>query len=457
MTFTNTWAEPFCSPTRASILTGLFSAKTGVLTYAEPLGSHHASFVTQLKQAGYSTAVFGKWHIAGLGNYPGMKPKQAGFDLFKGNLSAAINTYWNYDYQIQDADTPADKWRNEKPPIKSLPGVAPTNYAPVVKAADTIEWINAQQQANPDKPWFVWLAFNLSHATASRVPSQMIIPNADTLTREAYDELKACGGTFGTANVGKCSGEAQMRGMTNSVDTVIGKVLEAVDKLGQDTYVIYISDNGTPMYDRPNLDFIDNLYLTKKGRGKGTAFESGTRVPMAIRGPGIQKNTNTDAYVDTLDLFSTILDFAGLKAPTSVPNRKGNGATTLDSVSLAPLLFKKAKSTRDTDKGYLLTETINLMTPDHTRQAGVRNGAYKIVCTDGYASANCEFFNLLKDPLEEYPLDKPASCADYPKGKWKTSEPAWQYCRLNDVMATESFMQPGYDITLAPGPALPPK
>jgi len=453
MTFTNTWAEPFCSPTRASILTGLFSAKTGVLTYAEPLGSHHASFVQQLKQAGYSTAVFGKWHIAGLGSYPGMKPKQAGFDLFKGNLSAAINTYWNYDYQIQDADTPADKWRNEKPPIKSLPGVAPTNYAPVVKAADTIEWINAQQQANPDKPWFVWLAFNLSHATASRVPSQMIIPNADTLTREAYDELKACGGTFGTANVGECSGEAQMRGMTNSVDTVIGKVLEAVDKLGQDTYVIYISDNGTPMYGRPKLDFIDNLYITRKGRGKGTAFESGTRVPMAIRGPGIAKNSNTDAYVDTLDLFSTILDFAGLKAPTSVPNRKGNGTTTLDSVSLSPLLFKKARATRDADKGYLLTETINLMTPDRTRQAGVRNGGYKIVCTDGYESKNCEFFNLLKDPLEEYPLDKPASCDGY--SKLKTSDPAWQYCRLNEVMAKESFMQPGYDINLAPGPGLP--
>ena len=93
MAFTNTWAQPFCSPTRASILTGLFSAKTRVLSYADALDKHHLSFVQKLKdEAGYSTAIFGKWHIAGLPgkpvDYPGMKPKQAGFDLFKGNLHA---------------------------------------------------------------------------------------------------------------------------------------------------------------------------------------------------------------------------------------------------------------------------------------------------------------------------------------------------------------------------------
>ena len=462
MRFSNAWAEPFCSPTRASILTGLFSVKTRVLTYADPLDTHHQSFVQKLKDdAGYSTGLFGKWHIAGLparsGDYPGMKPKQAGFDTFRGNLSAAIKSYWDYDYQIQDADTPAEKWRTEQPPTRSLPGIAPTNYAPVVKASDAIEWIAQQEKQNPDKPWFAWLAFNLSHATAQREPSQMIIPNADTLTPDAYQEMKACGGTFGTANVGRCSGESLMRAMTNSVDTVIGKVLDAVGQLDPNTYVIYISDNGTPMYDRPNLDFIDNMYLTKKGRGKGTAFESGTRVPMAIRGPGIAKNASSDAYVDTADLFATILEFAGLAAPKMVPGSGGAGMVALDSVSLSPLLFRKAKATRDADKGYLLTETVNLMTPDKTRQAGARNGSYKIVCTNGHDAQNCEFFNVAKDPLEEYPLGKPAGCGDYASGKLRTSDPAWNYCRLNEVIAKESFMQPGYVAQDTPGPGLPPR
>jgi arylsulfatase A-like enzyme len=444
MTFSNTWAEPFCSPTRSSVLVGLFSAKTRVLTYADPLDTHHLSFVQLLKQAGYSSAVFGKWHIAGLPgkpvDYPGMKPKQAGFDLYKGALSAAIKSYWDYDYQIQDADTPADTWRSEKAPIRSLPGIAPTHYAPVVKAADTIDWITAQKKAHPDKPWFVWLAFNLSHATIQTKPSQMAVPNADTLNAAAYEEMKACGGSFGSNNVGQCTGEQLMRAMTSSLDTVLGKVLDAVDQLDQDTYVIYMSDNGTPMYGRPNLDFIDNMYLTKKGRGKGTAFQSGTRVAMAIRGPGIKRSSTSGAYVDTTDLFSTILDFAGIKAPKRVPNSGGTGEVALDSVSLVPILFHGAKETRDPHTGYLLAETVNLMTADKTRQAGARNGTYKLVCTNDYAAGSCLFYNLATDPIEEYPLDKPPSCDDYTQGKWMPVDPRWNYCRLSEIIATRSFM-----------------
>jgi len=445
MSFTNTWAQPFCSPTRASILTGLFSAKTRVLSYADALDQHHTSFVKKLKdEAGYSTAIFGKWHIAGLPgqpvDYPGMKPKQAGFDLFKGNLHAAIKTYWDYDYQVQDASSDASEWRTEAPPQRSLPGIAPTTYAPVVKAADTIEWISAQERANPDKPWFAWLAFNLSHATIARDPSQMVVPNADTLDTQALNEMKGCGGHFGSADLGACTGEQVMRAMTNSVDTVIGKVLDAVDALDENTYVIYISDNGTPMYGRPNLDFIDNMYLTKMGRGKGTTYESGTRVAMAIRGPGIAASSRSGEFVDAADLFATILNLANLEAPKTVPNSGGTAMVSVDSVSLAPLLFHKGSTIRDPNEGYLLAETLNLMTPDHTRQVGARNASYKVVCTNGSDASDCEFYNLQTDPLEEYPLAKPESCAGYESGAWKPSEPQWNYCRLTEVVKKHSFL-----------------
>src|SRR5690606_13376707 len=67
MVFTNVWAQPFCSPTRASILTGLFSSRTNVLTPADPLSQNHLSLVEVLKNDGdYSAAIIGKWHMAGV-------------------------------------------------------------------------------------------------------------------------------------------------------------------------------------------------------------------------------------------------------------------------------------------------------------------------------------------------------------------------------------------------------
>ena len=438
MVFTNAWAQPFCSPTRASILTGLFSSRTNVLTPADPLSQNHLSFVEILKDEGnYSSAIIGKWHMAGVqggaDRFPGMKPLEAGFDLFKGNFGAAIGTYWRYEYHVQDDATAPTEWRTEPAPERSLPGIAPTTYAAVAKGADTIEWIEAQEAANPDKPWFVWLAFNLAHATAQREPSQMIIPNADTLDAVTRAEIEACGGKFGTAELGECSGEAVNRAMTNSMDTVIGKVLEAVDRLDPNTYVIYIGDNGTPMYGRPGLNFIDNMYITRAGRGKGTAYESGARVPIAVRGPRVEAGRHSTEFVHAADLFSTILDLAGLEVPARVPNRQGTAQIDLDAVSLAPMLLGRASSVRDPNQAYLLTETAT----GARQQVGARNGAYKVVCMNDAQS--CEFYDLVNDPLEEYPLDKPGDCAKYADRTWTAADREWHYCRLTEVVATESF------------------
>jgi arylsulfatase A-like enzyme len=369
-------------------------------------------------------------------DYPGMKPKQGGFDIFKGNMHAAIRTYWDWDYHQQDSQSPPNQFRTEAPPKKSLPGIAPTSYAPVVNAADTVEWITAQEKANPNKPWFVWLAFNLAHATSQQQPSAMAIPEASTLDEASRKAVEACGGVFGTNNTGKCSGETLMRVMTNSLDTILGKVLETVDALDPNTYVIYIGDNGTPMYARPNLDHIDNMYLTKRSRGKGTTYESGTRVPMAIRGPGIASASRSNEFVHAVDLFSTGLEMAGLKAPNTVASSEGAGAETVDGVSLGPILFNKQSAVRDPNDGYLTAETINLMAAG-AREVGARNRDYKLVCKN--SGDTCEFFNLAKDPLEEFPLAKPNDCTAFKSGKWTPADSEWHYCRLNEVVKTKSF------------------
>ena len=442
MVFPNVWAHPFCSPTRASILTGLYSA-THVFTYADPLSPLHTSFVKMLKeQGGYATAVFGKWHMAGLPgqevSYPGMKPKQAGFDLFKGNMHAALNTFWDYDYEIQDDSTPADQWRTEAAPQRSLPGIAATTFAPVVKIADAIEWIESNESADPDKPWFAWVAFNLSHATRASTPTQMAVPDPDTLNAQTRAEIDACGAVYGTQDFGSCSGETQMRAMTNALDTVVGKLFDAVDAIDPNTVIIYIGDNGTPMYARPNLDFIDNMYITRIGRGKGTAYESGVRVPMIVRGPGVTPGVSSE-FASAADVFPTSLSLAGLPTPAEVSNSEGTGMLPLDAISLTPILRQETEHVRDPNAGYLLTETSNLMTGG-TLHFGARNGSHKIVCIGGVNAETCEFYDLNADPLEEFPLAIPQSCDAYANGSWTPEDEAWHYCRLVEVAQTKTTM-----------------
>jgi len=450
MKFTQAWVNPFCSPTRTSILTGLYSVKTGVLDYLGYLSHTHHSFVRDLKEkGGYSTAIFGKWHIAGLGQYPGMKPKEAGFELFQGNLHGGLATYFEYDYQVQDDTTPPDQWRTDKAPTRSLPGIAPTTYAPVAKTADAIDWLTEQEKKNPDKPWFVWFAFNLSHITGNPRPNPMCIPDKDTMDVPTLKEIEACmgpDGKFGSANVGSCSSEALMRAMTNSMDTMIGRLVDTVDKLDKNTYIIYLGDNGTWMFGK-GREFIDNMYITRQGRSKGTAYESGVRVSMAIRGPGIKPNTQSDAWINGVDLFSTILELAGLDVPKTVPDRTGKGTVAVDSTSITPILFKDAKNVRDPNKGYMLAETVNPVSTvkPNLKQVGARNATYKIICDESPETANCVFYNLKDDPLEEYPLAKPESCEKYTNGTWTTDTPEWNFCRLQEVVAKESFLgQPDY-------------
>jgi arylsulfatase A-like enzyme len=277
----------------------------------------------------------------------------------------------------------------------------------------------------------------------------MVIPNVDTMDEISRKEMEGCmkpDGEFGSANVGSCSSEALMRAMSNTMDRMTGRLIETVDKLDKNTYIIYIGDNGTWMFG-DKREFIDNMYITRRGRSKGTAFESGVRVGMAVRGPGIKAGVQSDAWVNGVDLFATILELAGLDVPQNVPNRTGDGTEKLDSISLLPILFEGAENLRDPNEGYMLAETINPVSTvkPNLKQVGARNATYKVICDENPETDSCVFYNLVDDPLEEYPLDKPESCADYENGTWTPDAPEWHFCRLQEVIAKESFLgQPNY-------------
>jgi len=441
MRFTQAWAQPFCSPTRVSMITGLFSVKTGVLDYYNWGSQNHHTFVHDLKaKGGYATAAFGKWHMAGLGQsgYPGIKPREAGFDLYRGNLNGAPSTYWMYEYHVQDAATPADKYRTEEAPTRSLPDIAPTTYAPVTQVADALKWISDQERQRPDQPWMAWMAFNNAHITENQRPNPMAVPNADTLDERTRREMQACGGQFGSANVGNCTDKALHRALTNSLDTIVGRLLQAVDALDRNTYVIFVGDNGTWMFGA-NREFIDNMYITRLDRSKGSAYESGVRVPLVVRGPGIRAGASSDVPVHVVDMFSTVLELADLDVPATVPNRTGDGKVKVDGVSFAPVLLKNAKQTRDPNRDYLLVEVIN-PTRQNLRQVAARNARYKVLCTTSAETANCDFYDLAEDPLEEFKLSKPASCEAYQKGSLRPEARDWSFCHLQQVLAKDSML-----------------
>ena len=416
MVFSSAWAQPVCSPTRAGLITGLVAAKTGVTAPGSPMSANHTTFIKILKdQANYRAAMIGKWHLGT--NSSGVLPQRAGFEIFKGHTGGAIEDFWNYSYHVQDgATTNPDRYRSDPRPTRSLPGIAPTTYAPVVQASDAIQAITTWEAEDPDRPWLAWLAFNEAHWP-------MHVPNADTMDAVSYNEVTACGGVPGTNSRGSCSDKVLVRAMTNAMDTVVSRVLDTVDALDPNTYVIFIGDNGT------ESDSIDNMYLTSSGRGKGSVYESGARVALAIRGPGIAAGSQTAEFVHATDLFATCLELAGVEAPST--NLSNTGAVVQsDSVSLAPVLRGTAAAVRDPNEGYILTETTY-----QGAKVGARNARYKVVCNGG--TSNCGFFDLVADPLEEYPLNKPASCTGF-RATWSTVDPAWHYCRLLEVVASET-------------------
>jgi hypothetical protein len=75
------------------------------------------------------------------------------------------------------------------------------------------------------------------------------------------------------------------------------------------------------------------------------------------------------------------------------------------------------------------------------------------MCAENTATANCQFFNLAEDPLEEYPLTKPESCAKYQDKSWTPATQDWHYCRLQEVLAKESFLAPNWQWRTPPAAA----
>jgi arylsulfatase A len=272
---------PYCTPTRAALMTGRYPLRTGAAAVTrglETVRSEEVTIAEVLKSAGYATGCFGKWHIGE--HYPN-HPNGQGFEEFFGIPQGHWDNYFDpkLDHNGQTVQTHG-----------FITDVI-TDYA--------LRFVEEQQ----DRPFFCYLPYNAPH-TPHQVPDRYF----DKYTARGLDSLTAA-----------------IYGLVENIDENVGRMLAKLDELGltERTIVIFLSDNGAegPEGSRYNAGM----------RGmKGTVHEGGMRVPLFIRWPGrFEANTVVEPIAAHVDLLPTIAELCGVEKPETLP---------LDGRSLVPLL-----------------------------------------------------------------------------------------------------------------------
>lgn len=348
--FTDFYANgPLCTPTRAALMTGRYQQRYGLDLAIPERGNPGAdrglpadgkTLPKWLKDAGYATALVGKWH---LGYRQEFSPNAHGFDYFFG-LKGGFHDY----YRHYDAYQRPDLWENDAPAEKE-------GYSTDLITAHAVSFI----EKHAGRPFFIDVAYNAPHWPFQK-------PDAPEVAADRAHPQRADGTLAGS--------RADYVAMVERMDRGVGELLKTLDRLGlaHDTLVIFTNDNGgewlsssAPLFHR-----------------KWTLWEGGIRVPTILRWPGrVAPGQTSERPGITMDLTATILAAAG--APQ---------ATGLEGIDLIPALTGPAPA----DARQIFWRT-------HTRsrpQKAVREGDWKLV-VDGHQAF---LFNLRTDPGERNDL-----------------------------------------------------
>ncbi len=278
-----------CGPSRAGILTGRYQQRFGF--ECNPPGDtcgldlNEITIASMLKEEGYSTAAFGKWHLGALDGY---RPNERGFDYFWGFLSGSRHYFYN---EIQDVEgNPHAIYENNKQ-------VSFDGYLTDRLADKTVDFI----EKNRNKPFFIYWAPNAVHT-----PMEATTEDLNRFKGQPRQTLAA---------------------MTWALDRAIGNILNKLENegLSENTLVFFLSDNGGAHNNQSS-----NLPL--KGF-KGNKYEGGHRVSFVVSWLSeLEDGWKFDGLSSSLDIGATILDAANM-------NKRNN----LDGVSLLPFLKKERK------------------------------------------------------------------------------------------------------------------
>jgi len=282
MTFSNFQVAPVCAPTRAGLLTGRHHLRTGVrgvIEGREFMVGEEVTVAEMLQDAGYQTALFGKWHLGE--HYPWL-PHGQGFDEYIGFRQGSSDYF---DIVLDNKGEPY-----------------PTSgYLTDVLTDLAIDFIDRKK----DDPFFLYLPYNAPHGPL-QVPDAYVEPYADLPDRTA-----------------------KVYGMMASLDEQVGRLLRHLDSSGlsENTLIFYFSDNG-PLYGNRNAP--DERFNCGLRGQKYDVYQGGVQVPLLTKWQGrISAGQSSERLISHLDLLPTILDAAGLSVPDSI---------RIDGRSLLPLL-----------------------------------------------------------------------------------------------------------------------
>jgi len=343
--FRSAWANPTCSPSRASMLTGRHARRSGIggwihpqsSAYSLPLAETTIPEVLIRAEESWATSAVGKWHlVGGLDDERIHHPTRSGFDWYAGTLGNANNHVdgnpefpvgYFYHQNVRDA---AYEWSS--------------TYLTTATADDAI----ARLEVMPE-PWFMWLAFNAPHEPIHVPPLELhnfdFEPNAPDHLRHAA--------------------------MIEALDTELGRVLASMDERQRaETTIILVGDNGSAK------EVITAPHDVT--RCKGTLYEGGVNVPLVIAGPHVHAiGAETDALVHVVDIFSTVAEIGGVDLST-VPDEVTGAPLVIDGASLLPHM-RAPESAPRRDSVYTEKFEDNGAPPYGADSRTVRGPDYKLV------------------------------------------------------------------------------
>ncbi len=389
VSFTNMWAQPVCSPTRATIMTGRYGFRTGVggptgdgdargeIPEPPPVPAGVVEFPRRggmgggmggggtggarwgialdeftLTQAfntrpdlGYDKAAIGKWHLSDVRNGWQDHPNLIGFDHFSGLVRCCVESYFAW--------------------VKLINGEfsTQTGYAVSDKVDDDIDWLG--DPAARDEPWFLWLAFNTPHSPIHMPPRELLQSDYSDI---ALDDMEQDNTLYFDA-------------MIEAMDTEIGRLLEHIGpEVLENTYVVFIGDNGTSggMVGAP----------FRNGYAKGGVYNGGVAVPFLVAGPGVARGKTSTALVNSTDLYATLLEMAGIELDEAV-----SPDIPLDTVSLMPYLSDPG---RESIREWIYADAFRTELGVKSGEYAIRNARYKFLVDQGVE----HLFDLDTDPYE---------------------------------------------------------